>query len=541
MTTALMALLGGLGLFMLGMELMTEGLRLGAGRSLQTILRRGTKTRLRGLLSGTLITGIVQSSSAVTVAAIGFVNAGLMKFDRAITVVYGSNLGTSMTAWLVALVGFKVSMDSLTFPMIGIGVFLSIFFRKQRPGYLGQALTGFGLFFLGITALKNGFGDIAEQINMPYFSSTVINVALYFALGTLLTLLMQSSSAAITVIMTAAYNGIVPLEAAAAGVIGANIGTTSTAVLATLNATANARRLAGAHVIFNLVTACVALLLLPLMMHLVMMILRIDNGYGHIGTVLAMFHSIFNILGILIMWPLTTALTRLLKERFKSVEEDLARPRFLDATLLKNPGLALHACRLETFRTRNMLRKLSIEVIERTQNTNRLARELGAINQLLTTATRYDLSLQQAEVPDTWRDSLTAAIRATRYAHQAADVLDALGIDQVPQPEVVRNMPEVQHFEKNCIASLEALDGEDRSDRMQALRNDYEDVRLALTTLGQRYRIDPDQLIRLLDYYNDMHRLVKSLDKCSLQASKLPGHPAFKEATDQGDEVLSTS
>ena len=156
--------IGGIGLFLLGMMMMTDGLKMAAGDALKHILSEWTRTPLRGFLSGVLITSLVQSSGAVTVAVIGFVNAGLLDILQTVYVIYGTNIGTTMTSWLVAIVGVKLHVQALALPMIGLGMFLRVISGSTRRGALGDALAGFGLFFLGIAILKNTFEDIGGNI-----------------------------------------------------------------------------------------------------------------------------------------------------------------------------------------------------------------------------------------------------------------------------------------------------------------------------------------------------------------------------------------
>lgn len=158
------ALIGGIGLFLLGMHLMTDGLRRSAGGALRNILDKGTSTLFRGIMWGALMTALVQSSSAVTVALIGFVNAGLMQLRQAVGVIYGSNLGTTMTGWLVALVGFKFDIKAVSLPLIGIGMGLWVVFGQRRQGAFGFALAGFGVFFIGIDILNSTFHDLKTTI-----------------------------------------------------------------------------------------------------------------------------------------------------------------------------------------------------------------------------------------------------------------------------------------------------------------------------------------------------------------------------------------
>lgn len=345
----LAGLLGGLGLFLLGMELMTDGLRLAAGPALERILAASTRTRWRGLAAGMLVTAVVQSSSAVTVATIGFVNAGLLALGGALWVLFGANVGTTMTGWLVSLLGFGVKIDAWALPLVGLGVALRVSGATTRRGALGTALAGFGLLFLGIEVLKDSFDGVARRIELPAGGGWGAVLA-QLLIGLVLTVLMQSSSASLTVALSAAQAGLLTPPGAAAVVIGANIGTTVTAVLAALKATSNARRAATAHVLFNVITGAVALALLP---WLVQWLLDAKAALGLPpvpALTVAMFHTTFNVLGVALMWPLADPLTRWLQARFRTAEEDAARPRYLDATVLTVPVLALDALRRELMR-----------------------------------------------------------------------------------------------------------------------------------------------------------------------------------------------
>ena len=225
---------------------------------------------LIALLVGAGLTALVQSSSAITVAAIGFINAGLLTLPQAIWVIFGSNIGTTLTGWLVALIGLKVKIELFALPAIGIGMAMHMAGGKSRWGAGGLALAGFGVFFLGIHLLQNAFTGVSAYIDFNQFGTgTVLGDLVYVGLGFLLTLCVQSSSAAMALALTAAASGTIGLEAAAAVVIGANVGTTSTAILAVIKATPNARRVAAAHVFFNVLTGVVALLILPTVLELV--------------------------------------------------------------------------------------------------------------------------------------------------------------------------------------------------------------------------------------------------------------------------------
>jgi phosphate:Na+ symporter len=346
---ALSLMAGGLGLFLLGMGLMTDGLKLAAGPALHRILAGATRTRAHALGSGMLVTALVQSSSAVTVAAIGFVNAGLLALGPALWVLFGANVGTTMTGWIVALVGLKFKVEALAMPLAGLGALLRLTGEGRRGGAVGTALAGFGLLFMGIALLQQAFAGLTGQINLPRGDGALLVLA-QLGIGVLMTVLMQSSSAAMAITLTAAQGGLIGLQGAAAVVIGANIGTTVTALLAAIGATPNARRAASAHVVFNLLTGVVALLLLPWLIDALGGTREALGLSSDPAAKLALFHTTFNLLGVLLMWPVAARLTRWLQQRFRAREEDEAQPRFLDDTVLAVPTLALDAMAREVSR-----------------------------------------------------------------------------------------------------------------------------------------------------------------------------------------------
>ncbi|MDO9472426.1 MAG: Na/Pi symporter, partial [Caulobacter sp.] len=288
------ALLGGIGLFLLGMWLMTEGLKLAAGGALQAVLESWTRSAPRGFLAGVLITALLQSSSAVTVATLGFVNAGLLNLAQAVWLIIGANVGTTMTGWLVAMVGVKIDVGALALPLIGLGMLGRLAFRgRSRLFGAGQAIAGFGAFFLGIGVLQDGFGDLLGEIgHLVPTAATGPSLLAALGLGIAVTILTQSSSAAIALTLTAAAGGGIPIEIAAMAVVGTNIGTTSTAVLAAVSATPAARRVASAHVLFNAMAAAAALILLSPLLGLSRWLIAGAAPSGDAAATLAMFHTL---------------------------------------------------------------------------------------------------------------------------------------------------------------------------------------------------------------------------------------------------------
>ncbi len=526
------SLLGGIGLFLLGMYLMTNGLRLAAGHALQNMLERWTRTTLRGILTGISITSLVQSSSAVTVATLGFVNAGLIQLKQAITVIYGSNIGTTMTAWLVALIGFHVDIKLFALPAIGIGMAMRLLWNNKRLGAFGEALAGFGVFFLGIEILKTGFEGLGGAIQFANLEASGMDLLLLVGSGFLMTVLMQSSSASMTIILTAAGGAVIPLPAAAAMIIGANVGTTSTALLAVIGATANAKRVAAAHVCFNLLTGLVALLILPLMLSTVQL------AQGHLGyatetpIILALFHSLFNILGVILLWPFTNALVSFLKQRFRSNEEDKAKPHHLDKTLLGTPVLAFQALGLELLRIADIGRKVAKGAISAEQGpSGQLLFDRHSQERLVIAAGEYCTSLQKTKLPDELAEALPNAIRVGRYYCAACHLAEHIAAQQ--QHHDLANTEfaeEISHFKSSVVqliedadTSLEHYSSKVCSTALSRLQEDYHSLKTTLLRAGTEGHIKTTEMVIQLEMLSQLRRLAEQIEKgarylASLQA-----------------------
>lgn len=413
-------LAGGVGLFLLGMGLMTDGLKLAAGPALERVLAGSTKTRLRGLASGVLVTAVVQSSSAVTVATIGFVNAGLLNLSQALWVLFGANVGTTMTGWLVALVGLKFKIEALALPLIGAGMILRLTGEGARRGALGSALAGFGVLFLGIDMLKETFTGLSADFKLPA-GDGIGDIVLQVGIGILLTVLMQSSSASLVIALTAAQGGLLTTQGAAAMVIGANIGTTVTALIAAIGATPNAKRAAAAHILFNLLTGVVALLLLPWLIGLLSLLrqwLGLDEAPA---AKLALFHTVFNVLGVLLIWPIAAQMTRFLEARFKLAEEDEARPRHLDKTVLAVPALALDALDREVRRLGGIALNTVRAAIEAPEGPA-LTRHKRVVGQLNLAIADFVTQLHGTGMASGSASRLPAILRLARYYETATEL-----------------------------------------------------------------------------------------------------------------------
>jgi len=423
MIATALEILGGLALFLLAMEMMTDGLKDFAGQQLRHLLGQWTRTPLRGLAAGVLITGIVQSSSAVTVATIGFVNAGLLSLTQSLGVIFGANVGTTMTGWLVSLVGFGFKIEAFALPILALGVALKLVARSSRYRSLGQAIAGFALFFLGLSLLKESLDGLTAGLGGETLLSRDYGLPAFILIGFLATLLTQSSSAALAMILTAAAGNLLTLESAAAAVVGANLGTTSTAAISVIKATANARRLALGHILFNVITGLIALLVLPGMLWLVALLADAMDLDANPALSLALFHTLFNVLGALIMLPLIGKIAQGLNRLFRSREADQAEPRYLDSTLINTPDLALSASRLEIkrlFGVTGILLKASLD--QNTLRPDQLHSQADSAQRLSANITDYISRVRAGSMQQSTVTALTANVRVCRYLAEAASL-----------------------------------------------------------------------------------------------------------------------
>ncbi|WP_429885684.1 Na/Pi cotransporter family protein [Geoalkalibacter halelectricus] len=517
------SLLGGIGLFILGMRLMTDGFKYAAGHALRDILARSTRTPLRGILSGALITAMVQASAMVTVATIGFVNAGLMSLRQALTLVYGTNIGTTMTGWLVAAVGIDFNIQALALPAIGVGMFLRVFRGERRAGRLGEALAGFGLFFSGLDVLKNAFGALGQSLEFTAIAgSGPLALAAFVGAGFLLTVLLQSSSAALAIILTSAAGGVVEVPNAAAMVIGANVGTTLTALLVVLGATANAKRVAAAHIAFNLITGVVALVLLPVILALLAGGQNLlDVGVGP-ATQLAMFHTIFNVLGVLLLWPLTGLLVRFLNTRFVRGEKDEAQPQYLDRTLVATPILALQALTRELARLGTMVRGMAREAISSEKvAAHHLEEERATADRLIEAIGEFSNRMQQSNLPPALAEVLPNGLRVSRYHSEMSELAVLIGQAQHRLGDLGHGelAADIGAFKSRVVRLLTDLDRPAAetpdAEAMKELQEAYQSLKSRLLRAGAEGRVPVRRLVEELDNLSNIRRLAEQADKAA--------------------------
>ncbi|BDC94398.1 phosphate:Na+ symporter [Treponema bryantii] len=339
-------LVGSLGFLLYGMKLMSDGIQKSAGERLQRALSVLTGNRFASLLTGLFVTMIVQSSGATTVMVVTFVNAGLMTLAQSVGVIFGANIGTTITAWIVAIFGFNFKISAFAIPVFGAGYFLSIL-RKGRYRNWAEALMGFGMLFLGLSGLSDVFTP--EQLGWLFKIQGTGPAAILigFVVGILITALLHSSSAFSAIVITMAYNGLVSWDMAAAMTLGSNIGSTIDAVLASLGANADARRSAMIHVMFNVFGTVLALIFFHPFLDLVMM-LTPGGQHSNIAIRISMLHTVFKTLSTIVLLPLQNPLITLAKKIIKDDPEKTSNVYKLEFTgLVSKDNITTHIMQAE--------------------------------------------------------------------------------------------------------------------------------------------------------------------------------------------------
>ncbi len=544
--TVVATLLGGLGLFLLAMELMTDGLTLAAGKSLRRLLSHWTNSLIRGVFSGFLMTAIVQSSSAVTVASLGFVNAELLKMRQALGIIYGANIGTTMTAWLVAMVGFKLDVHAFALPAIGIGAFIMLAKSKGRRLGVGRALVGFGLFFLGISTLQQAFEGIVANFDLSTITlAGNAEVIGYLMIGVVMTILTQSSSAAIAITISAASANMIGIYAAAAMVIGANVGTTSTAVLASIGATSNAKRLATAQVIFNIGTAIVALILLPVMFYAVETARDMMQLTPNIGVSLALFHTVFNCLGVLLALPLNNHLVRFLEKRFVTASESLAKARYLDKTTAAAPMLAVNALILELQRVAGHIGDAAKQTLDTDIANTDIELKINAINQLSNVISNFIVNLERTSINEDVTRQLSDLMRVDQYFLGCAAALDTAldtrtKLGRLPNFTVEKEINAYRDSSRDFLNSATSSDSELYFEKLEnayyALKNQRAILKENLLSTGTRGLISLEQMVNGIDFITE----IKQLNEQWYKAIKILSRLEIDTRKSNTDDDVST-
>ncbi len=339
----------GVAIFLFGMLSLEEGFKTFTGGILEKVLKKATNGLWKSMSFGVITTTLMQSSSLISVITISFLSAGLITLASGIGIIFGANLGTTTGAWLVAGLGLKVHISAYAMPLLVFGIILVLQKPKELKG-IGYILAGLGFLFLGIHYMKEGFESFREHIDLTaYALSGLKGLLIYTLIGIIATVIMQSSHATLVLIITALASQQITYENALALAIGSNVGTTITAIIGSISATVDGKRLAAAHFIFNMVTGMVAILLIT------QLILAVDWLSAHLNIdsdnytlKLAVFHTLFNLLGIVLMLPMINKLGAFITKLLPEKEYAIAEPLYLNNASLELPEMALEAVRKET-------------------------------------------------------------------------------------------------------------------------------------------------------------------------------------------------
>jgi len=507
----------GVSLFLFGMLCMEQGFKAYSGGTLQRVLTRSTDRLWKSLTFGVVSTSLMQSSSLVSVITISFLSAQLIGLAEGIGIIFGANLGTTTGAWIVASFGLKVKLSAYALPILVFGVVL-LMQASKRAKEMGWILVGIGFLFLGIHYMKEGFFAYSHNIDLTEYAMTGAAGLLVFTLiGVAATVLMQSSHATLTLIITALAASQITYENALALAIGANIGTTITAILGSLSANISGKRLAAAHLIFNLVTGLVALVFIqPLLVAVEFISSWMGIDPDNYALKLAVFHTLFNLLGVLLMLPLIRRMVVWLEHKLRADKAERDGPRYLSEASLAIPAVALQAVTKETKHLFHNaftiighgvnLRRASITSDEDLQQ---LVKSTGKIIEInlddqytrsikdIYSANIEFLSRAQAEAPREYAEAFNALRRANM--------------------DVVAAIKAVKHLRKNLLPAL-------RSDNLD-IRREY-----------NRFRARIGEVLRELAELRDSEDSVIAL--LSLDRIRVGNVDAEKHATGVIDRLI---
>ncbi len=452
-------LIGGLGFFLFGMKFMSEGLRKVASDRLKNILSYLTRNRLIALSVGAGVTAVIQSSSAMTVMLVGFVNAGLLTFKQAIPVVLGANIGTTFTAWIVSFFAvFKITHYAL--PAVGIGFLIMVVARRATMRQWGEVLFGFGVLFVGIGFMKDAFEPLESSQRIM---DIMVNFSKYPILGvlvgTVITVLLQSSSATIALIQILAFRGLIDFPSAIPIILGDNIGTTITAQIASIGGTTAAKRVAWSHTMFNVFGTMYMLFFVYTGWYsrFIKWMIPGELGPNNIMLHIALSHSVFNVFNALFFFPLIPTVQRLVERLIKPTGDivDL-EPQYLEKHLLETPSIALEQSQKEMLRMLDLAGSAVKNAFEmyRTGNnelTRKVARREQAVDNLQAEITRYLIDISMEELEQENAEMIPVLIHSVNDIERIAD--NAVNIVELGQRRTDKDMS----FSKEAISELDHM------------------------------------------------------------------------------------
>jgi len=472
--SSLLVILGSLGVFLFGMKVMSEAIQKIAGHRLRALMRTMTQNRLLGVFTGLLVTMLIQSSSATTVMVVSFVNAQLLTLVESIGIIMGANLGTTGTFWLVSTLGFKFSLSKIALPIIGVGLPM-IFFKKTHIRDFGEFLIGFGILFLGLSFLKDAVPDIKSHPEVlsfiqHYTDHGIFSVLFFFVVGTILTIVVQSSSVAGAITITMAYKGWIDFPSAAAIILGENVGTTITANIAAIGTSTTAVRSARAHLVFNLIGVIWMLVIFTPFVNIVETLMP-GKDAQNIPMRMALFHTLFNFCNIALLIGFVPQIAKFVERIVKDKSTDDDHPEkftYLSSPLPQTGELNLAEAENEVQRmadlTKTMFQGFS-DLFENPQSkTKKEIEELKKLEELsdqrALEITTYLLRCSAGQLSEPSLAKVTALLRIVSEFEDICDCCYRLIISaernhrkQYVIPEKAHN--EVERFAKSTLEFMD--------------------------------------------------------------------------------------
>ena len=451
MKELIFGLIGGTALLMYGVDKMGTGLEKASGEMMRKILSVLTGKVWSAFLVGTFLTALVQSSTAITVLTIGFVNAGLMKLPQAIGIIYGANIGTTITAQLMAF-SFRLELTDIALPVLGVGFAISLLSKNKTLKNFGDAVMGFGMMFLGLRILNSGVPFMQSNETLRFFFLNYASVPwIAILLGIVATAAVHSSAATVGLVMVLGQAGLLDLSSAICVMFGDNIGTCITAQLASVQGNVHARRAAWAHTLYNIIGVLIAWILLPWFTHIVAVATDYFQPGGDIAVQIANSHTIFNIFSAVVFLPLTKYYVKFLETVIRDREEDQeVVPVFTDRLLLDTPIAAIKAAIAETARTAGIARRMFEEVMEGFYRNDpakldQAERDEETLNDLQRQITQYIIELSKRPLSYKESASVPTLIRGINNVERIGD--HSLSLSRLAH----------EKMEKNLVFSSEAI------------------------------------------------------------------------------------
>ncbi|MCT7500139.1 Na/Pi symporter [Aliarcobacter cryaerophilus] len=484
-------ILSGIAIFIIGMFFMQDGFKQLSGGILEKLLEKFTSNTLYAIATGFLSTSVVQSSTIITLIVVSFLSAELLTLVQAVGIVFGSNVGSTTTAWIVSSLGVDVKISTYAFPMLVFGVVLR-FFKSNGVKGSGNVLLGLGFIFLGISYMKDGFDIMKNSIDLAsYAMEGYLGIIVYILIGILITVVIQSSAATLAIVITALNADSITYVNAIALAIGANVGTTLTTILASFASNENGKRVALIHFLFNLISATFITILIYQFIDLTDFIAPFlgvsDNNYG---MKLALFHTIFSVTGVILLTPAISLLVKLSEKLIQKKVSSASKPKYLNKSVLSNPDASLAALRKEIINLyencqKAMLHALNIHTTGLTRETLKvqLAKELTIIDTDIDEIYQKNLKALYSEIV---KFSSFAQENMFDFQHKKVDELKRAAVLIV---EVLRDTRDIQ---KNVNFYLKSKN-EYIKEEYNILRKELAEMLIDINTLSMLEN-DSDQL-----------------------------------------------